>query len=196
MLYFISLLFLTNFQLGEWVRALWDRRAAAQGEATPEEDALERRARDLQKQAQKLQDEVDRSGLGADMQPVPAPTVRDLSVPQPSKAARGKKPAQPEPAKEPAPADEGEVIPARELAAATTGGHSGQEVRARQASRGQSREAKADAAPPRKPTPGKRRPSPSPNRRCTFPACPPTPPRLPNPSSPGNPSPLPSPPRP
>ena len=91
MLYFISLLFLTNFQLGEWVRALWGRRAAAQGESTADEEALERRARDLQKQARKLQDEVDRSGLGADLQPVPAPTVRDLSVPQPNKAARAKK---------------------------------------------------------------------------------------------------------
>ena len=88
MLYFISLLFLTNFQLGEWVRRLWGRRAAAQGEPTPEEAALERRARDLQKQAKKLQDEVERSGIGADMQPVPAPTVRDLSVAQPSKSAR------------------------------------------------------------------------------------------------------------
>ena len=121
MLYFISLLFLTNFQLGEWVRAIWGRRAAVQGEsARRRRTALERRARDLQKQARKLQDEVDRSGLGADMQPVPAPTVRDLSVPQPNKSARGKKPAQPEPAKEPAPADEVEVIPAREVGAATT----------------------------------------------------------------------------
>ena len=33
MLYFISLLFLTNFQLGEWIRRLWGRRAAAGGEA-------------------------------------------------------------------------------------------------------------------------------------------------------------------
>ena len=121
MLYFISLLFLTNFQLGEWVRRIWGRRGDAQAETTPEEEVLERRARDLQKQAKKLQDEVQRSGLGADGQPVPAPTVRDLSVAQPSKAGRGKKPAQPEPVAEPAPADEVEVIPAREVAAATVG---------------------------------------------------------------------------
>ena len=25
MLYFVSLLFLTNFQLGEWIRAIWNR---------------------------------------------------------------------------------------------------------------------------------------------------------------------------
>jgi S-DNA-T family DNA segregation ATPase FtsK/SpoIIIE len=121
MLYFISLLFLTNFQLGEWVRRIWDRRAPADAAAGPEEAALDRRARDLQKQTKTLQDQVDRSGIGADMKPVPAPTVRDLSVAQPSKAGRGKKPAQPEPVKEPAPAEEVEVIPAREVAAATVG---------------------------------------------------------------------------
>jgi S-DNA-T family DNA segregation ATPase FtsK/SpoIIIE len=120
MLYFISLLFLTNFQLGEWVRAIWGRRAAAAGDTAQDEQALERRARDLQKQAKKLQEEAEHPGLGADMQPVPAPTVRDLSVPQPAKGARGKQPAPPEPVKEPAPPDEGEVIPARELVAATT----------------------------------------------------------------------------
>ena len=119
MLYFISLLFLTNFQLGEWIRSLWGRRALAQGEPASDEEALDRRARELQKQTKKLQEEVDHPGLGADMKPVPAPTVRDLSVSQPSKTPRGKKPGQPEPATEPAPADEGEVIPAREVAAAT-----------------------------------------------------------------------------
>jgi S-DNA-T family DNA segregation ATPase FtsK/SpoIIIE len=119
MLYFISLLFLTNFQLGEWVRRISGRGAVPQGEGTNEEDVLAKRARDLQKQAQKLQDEVGRSGIGQDLQPVPAPTVRDLSVAQPNKSGRGKKPAQPEPAKEPAPAEEVEVIPAREVAAAT-----------------------------------------------------------------------------
>jgi S-DNA-T family DNA segregation ATPase FtsK/SpoIIIE len=119
MVYLISLLFLTNFQLGEWLRELWGRRASAGAAPTEEEQALERRARDLQKQARKLQDEVDRSGLGADLQPVPEPTVRDLSVPQ-TKPGRAKKPAPSEPPAEPAPADEGVVIPAREVAAATT----------------------------------------------------------------------------
>jgi len=113
----ISLLFLTNFQLGQWLRGLWDRKALPGAAAGPEEQALERRARDLQKQARKLQEEVDRSGLGADLQPVPAPTVRDLSVSQ-SKPGRPRK--VPEPLREPEPADEGEVIPAREVAAATT----------------------------------------------------------------------------
>ena len=112
----ISLLFLTNFQLGEWVRTLWGRKGEP-AEATPQEAALERRARDLEKKKKQLEEEVARSGLGPDMKPVPEPTVRDLSVPQP-KSGRTKKSS--EPVKEPAQADEGEVIPAREVAAATT----------------------------------------------------------------------------
>jgi S-DNA-T family DNA segregation ATPase FtsK/SpoIIIE len=117
-IYLISLLALTNFRLGEWLRETWGNRGADK-EATPEEQALERKARELQKQARKLQEEVDRQTLGPDLKPVPAPTVRDLSVPQ-AKPARGKKAPTSEPPPEPAPADEGEVIPAREVAAATT----------------------------------------------------------------------------
>jgi S-DNA-T family DNA segregation ATPase FtsK/SpoIIIE len=114
----ISLLFLTNFQLGEWLRGVWARKPA-EGQATREERALESRARDLEKKKKQLEEEVAKSGLGADLQPVPEPTVRDLSVPQP-KGGKSRKAAAPEPVKEPAPADEGEVIPAREVAAATT----------------------------------------------------------------------------
>ena len=125
----ISLLFLTNFQLGEWIRAFVDKQSApvAAEKKSPEELALERRARDLEKQAKKLQDEVaevTRSGLGADLQPVPEPTVRDLSVPQ-SKGATGarvRKTTLPEPKipVAPEPPDEVEVIPAKEIVAATT----------------------------------------------------------------------------
>ena len=176
MLYFISLLFLTNFQLGEWVRRIWDRRGAAQGEATPEEDALERRARDLQKQARKLQEEVDHSGLGADMQPVPAPTVRDLSVPQPGKGARGKKPAQPEPAKEPAPADEGEVIAARELAAATTTDILGKKPEAAdKAAQAKPAEAKADVPAAEKTDAREKAPEPKPEPEVHISGLPPAP---------------------
>ena len=73
------------------------------------------------------------------MQPVPEPTVRDLSVPQPSKAARAKKPAQPEPVKEPAPADEVEVIPAREVAAATAADILGKKSEPRKSAESQTR---------------------------------------------------------
>jgi len=121
-IYFISLLFLTNFQLGAWVRWAWTwtRAEKAATESSPEEHPLERRARELQKQARQLQEEVERTGLGADLQPVPEPTVRDLSVPQ-AKPARAKKPA--EPSKEPAPSDpveRDEMVPPREVAGATT----------------------------------------------------------------------------
>ncbi len=81
----ISLLFLTNFRLGEWIRGFLEKMPAAKTGPEPESaenSALERRARELEKQAKKLQEEVSRTGLGADMQPVPEPTVRDLSVPQ------------------------------------------------------------------------------------------------------------------
>ena len=126
----ISVLFLTNFQLGEWLGRWFGSESALDG-LPPEEAQLERKARDLRKQAAKLAQEVARpeivrpetatrtaSGLGADGQPVPKPTVRDLSVPQ-AKSPREKK-AAPEPVKEPEPADEVEIIPAREIAAATT----------------------------------------------------------------------------
>ena len=128
----ISLLFLTNFQLGEWIRATLDRFQQAKAgivktvPKSAEEVALDRRARDLEKQAKKWQEEVTeatRSGLGADLQPVPEPTVRDLSVPQAKPAAtpRIRKTTLPEPPKTPEPAEEAEVIPAREIVAATTG---------------------------------------------------------------------------
>ena len=125
MLYFISLLFLTNFQLGEWLRELGARRrerAASAGAGPAAEPDLARRERELQAQARRLQEEAARSGLGADLQPVPEPTVRDLSVPQtkPGPPGRAKKLEGAEPASRPLEGAEGEVIPAREVAAATT----------------------------------------------------------------------------
>ena len=118
---FISLLFLTDFQLGEWIRGFLQKEPAAAEPKSADETALERRARDLEKQAKKLQEEVQRSGLGADMQPVPEPTVRDLSVPQAKPAsARARKTTLPEPAKETEVNKESEPAPPREAAAATT----------------------------------------------------------------------------
>jgi S-DNA-T family DNA segregation ATPase FtsK/SpoIIIE len=120
---FISLLFLTNFQLGGWIRTLLQKDSAEiEPKKSADEAILERRARDLEKQAKQLQEQVERSGLGADGLPVPEPTVRDLSVPQ-SGQGRFRKTTLPESHKpvEPAPADEVEIIPAKEIAAATTG---------------------------------------------------------------------------
>jgi S-DNA-T family DNA segregation ATPase FtsK/SpoIIIE len=138
--YAVSLLYLTNFRLGDWVRATFAKKVLGKEEMSEEERDLNRRAKDLEKQARRLQEQVDRSkgkekiekpgkaakdmeeekfGLGADLQPVPEPTVRDLSVPS-AKAGRGSKnKPQPEPAKEIEPPDEGIVIPAKEIVAAT-----------------------------------------------------------------------------
>jgi hypothetical protein len=114
MLSFISVL-LTNFRLGPWLNRVFAKRTTP--EAGKDEDAaLERRARDLEKRKKQLEEEVARSGLGPDLKPVPEPTVRDLSVPQP-KTGKGRK----QTANEPEPPDEGEIISAREIAAATTG---------------------------------------------------------------------------
>jgi S-DNA-T family DNA segregation ATPase FtsK/SpoIIIE len=120
----ISLLFLTNFRLGEWIRRLLNKEPAAAEPESADEIALDRRARELERQAKKLQEEVARSGLGADMQPVPEPTVRDLSVPQAKPAsARTRKTSLPESAQEPeaaSPAKPEEPPPPREAVAATT----------------------------------------------------------------------------
>jgi S-DNA-T family DNA segregation ATPase FtsK/SpoIIIE len=78
----ISLLFLTRFRLGEWIRGFLEKVPTSTEPESAEDSTLERRARELEKQAKKLQEEVARTGLGADLQPVPEPTVRDLSVPQ------------------------------------------------------------------------------------------------------------------
>ena len=194
MLYFISLLFLTNFQLGNWVRSIWGRRPAmARGQEVPEQ-TLDRRANDLQKQVSKLQEQTDRSGLGPDMKPVPAPTVRDLSVPQASKSSSGRKPApptQPEPAKVLPPADEGEVIPANEVKAATTEEILGKKSEsADKSAETKPADAKADDPAAQKPE-AEPKPEP-PNRRSELTASL----SAPGPGNRRSPSPFPSPPRP
>jgi S-DNA-T family DNA segregation ATPase FtsK/SpoIIIE len=120
-LYVVSLIYLTNFRLGTWIRAAFARRPEPEFELGKElptdEKALARRARELEKEARRLQEQMDRSGLGADLQPVPAPTVRDLSIPQP-RIAKTTRPRAAEPLPEKT-GQEGDVIPAREVAAAT-----------------------------------------------------------------------------
>ena len=128
--YLISLLYLTNFQLGEWIRNRWHRykeataAAAARKFAEPTEKELERRAKNLEKQARKLEKQIqtteppDEPETEPDTEPdtesdtelpsYPEPTVRDLSVPQ----------ARPRITKLKDPDEE--IIPATEIAAATT----------------------------------------------------------------------------
>src|SRR5581483_284572 len=124
----ISLLFLTNFHLGVWVRTFLQKEKPGKSviedelEKSEEEIVLDRRKRELERQAKKLQEEVSRSGLGADGLPVPEPTVRDLSIPQFNKSGpKVRKTTLPGAPTTPiAPPDEGEVIPAKEISAAAT----------------------------------------------------------------------------
>src|SRR5438093_643411 len=124
-LYLISLLFLTNFQLGQWLRAwLKPQPIESEKDLALEEKALERRARELERQAKKLREQVVKAGLGADLQPVLEPTVRDLSVPQakaPFRSSVRPRTKTAESDSQPPPGAEGEVISATEIAAATTG---------------------------------------------------------------------------
>jgi len=127
----IGVLFLTNFKLGRWLQGWFDSEPLpVVKSANPEEAALERRARELEKKKRVLEEEVAKTTavpgksiptgpiLGQDMQPVPQPTVRDLSYPQ-AKPVKPKKTVALEPVKEIEPPDEGEVISAAELKAAS-----------------------------------------------------------------------------
>jgi S-DNA-T family DNA segregation ATPase FtsK/SpoIIIE len=130
----ISLLFLTNFRLGDWIRSLLQKQKSAPENEfkSAEEIQLDKRAKELEKQKRQLEEEVGRSekvektasGLGADGLPVPEPTVRDLSYPQAKGPRLRKTTLPPEPLKEIQPADDplavGEVIPASEIRPATT----------------------------------------------------------------------------
>lgn len=96
MIYFITLLYLTNFQLGVWVRRL----AGKGGEALADAHAakLERKAQELKAEKERLQQAVEqarKAGVGADGLPLPKPEVRDLSVPV-RRPARSRKTAEPE----------------------------------------------------------------------------------------------------
>ncbi len=152
-LYVIGLIYLTNFALLDWARSLFlrgDDAAVSSTDVSAEELALQKRAKELEKEARRLQDEVEKASrakatkpaessalpektgpeLGADLQPVPEPRIRDLSVPQAkpadlaAKAKRKEKPAEESspsgPAKPPLPADDAIIIKAEEVVAATT----------------------------------------------------------------------------
>ncbi|MEY4386931.1 MAG: hypothetical protein RLY20_2214 [Verrucomicrobiota bacterium] len=125
MLYFISILFLTNFQLGAWVRRMVGAKFES-AEISPEEEQLEKRARELRKQEERLKKAVAKEEeplpddlavpIGADLKPVPPPEVRDLSVPKAQPKFRKtvepneSKRVEPVPAKEIEPADDTIVI--------------------------------------------------------------------------------------
>ena len=141
-----SLYYLTNIQpLELWARLaeLWedwrDRRAnaafAANASSVPTEKKLKRKAKRLdkaldkqkkaiEKEIEKTTDELEAAqGLGADLKPVPEPTIRDLSVAAP-------KPPEPEAPKDPNEVEMGEVISADEVkASADTGENEAKEAK-------------------------------------------------------------------
>ncbi len=93
-IYLVSLVALTNIQLGFWLREIWKGRRAVESDRSETESALEQKAKNLAAEAEKLKRVADQAGLGPDLQPVPEPTVRDLSVPIPRSGPAGKGPAQ------------------------------------------------------------------------------------------------------
>jgi DNA segregation ATPase FtsK/SpoIIIE, S-DNA-T family len=150
-LYLIGLLYLTNHSFKELLAMARDLKpnfagagadsGLATGKPDLSEKELEKKARELEKQAKKLKEEAAREEretreqeaevvdekkpvLGADLQPVPEPTVRDLSVPvaRPEEAPAPKKGKgkSATPTTEPALMEVGDVIKAGEIPAATT----------------------------------------------------------------------------
>ncbi len=134
LVYLLCLLALSDFQLFEWIRAWWQQRRADAEASLEEEARLARRAQQLEKEARRLQEIVDRDPapakpatakptdaaaalVGPDLKPIPEPTVRDLSVPQAKPTAK--------PARAGASGSsgngtlEGEVITAKEIAIAS-----------------------------------------------------------------------------
>ncbi len=71
----------TDYRLGAWVRQWIERRRAAKESRETDEEKLQKRARDLAKEAKKLQEEAQKAGLGADLEPVPEPTIKDNTAP-------------------------------------------------------------------------------------------------------------------
>jgi S-DNA-T family DNA segregation ATPase FtsK/SpoIIIE len=109
LIWLASLLFLTDFELWRWIRLLFKREPRNEEEKlAAEQAALEKRAKALEKKAKQAEPKPaatpaakvsskgtpsatpattsaavdDPNKLGADMKPIPEPTVRDMSVPQ------------------------------------------------------------------------------------------------------------------
>ncbi|MGC8743209.1 MAG: DNA translocase FtsK 4TM domain-containing protein [Verrucomicrobiia bacterium] len=100
-LYIISLYLLTNFQLGEWLRELFEKgelpkmSSDIEKELEEKERELTRKRKELEEEYEKLNgikrreketkpEEKEQTGplVGPDLQPVPPPRIRDLSIPQ------------------------------------------------------------------------------------------------------------------
>jgi S-DNA-T family DNA segregation ATPase FtsK/SpoIIIE len=129
--YCLSILALTDFQLFNWIRDTWQKRREAAEAALDEEARLQRQARQLEKEARRLQEIVDRerpvpspaSPASATTNPNPSsatdpePNVHDLSVPRARPASSAK--ANRNSPSNSTPALEGEVIPAGDIPASS-----------------------------------------------------------------------------
>ena len=130
-----SLYFLTNLQpveLWHWTVDTWENwreRRIDPGSATggPSQKTIKRKTkrleRDLARQKQAIEQEIGQAaselkadqGLGADLKPVPKPTVRDLSVSDKKRRKKAEEESEPDPNK----VEMGEVISAEEIKAST-----------------------------------------------------------------------------
>ena len=130
-----SLYFLTNLQpveLWHWTVDTWENwreRLADPGLATggPSQKTIKRKTkrleRDLVRQKKAIKQEIGQAaaeleadqGLGADLKPIPEPTVRDLSVSGKKRRQKAEEEAEPDPDE----VEMGEVISAQEVKAST-----------------------------------------------------------------------------
>jgi len=128
-----SLYFLTNLQpveLWHWTVETWENWRERQAKPSPATASLaqktikrktKRLERDLKKQKKAIEQELKQAteesetdpGLGADLKPVPKPTVRDLSVLDAEQRNKAKEDAEPDPDE----VEMGEVISAEEVKA-------------------------------------------------------------------------------
>ncbi|MCX7722049.1 MAG: DNA translocase FtsK [Verrucomicrobiae bacterium] len=119
-LYLVAMLYLTNFRLGAWIKELWLARQRGAQTPAQAERVLEERTRELEQKKRELEEVAQKAGLGPDLQPVPKPTIRDLTVPAPKpksepKPAAGAAPetTPPQPAPEAAAVEQAPVRAAR-----------------------------------------------------------------------------------
>ena len=99
-LYIISLYLLTNFQIGDWLRELFKKEESLpfksdyEKEIDQKQRQLERKRKELEEEYEKLaaskqsyknngdEEKSESPRVGADLKPIPPPTIRDLSVPK------------------------------------------------------------------------------------------------------------------
>lgn len=99
-LYIISLYLLTNFQIGDWLREFFKKEEALpfksdyEKEIDQKQRQLERKRKELEEEYEKLaaskqsgknngdEEKSESPRVGADLKPIPPPTIRDLSVPK------------------------------------------------------------------------------------------------------------------